>query len=153
MDRRRADGLRERARDVRRKRHSARLLGAALATLLTGTLAGASGLVLCLGADGHRALELEHGGRDCPTVASEARASTGISLQSPAECLDLPTAGTGPMTPSSSDPDRVPEPPVTFLVASPEVAPKIESRLPGPTEVRTGPPDLAAHLRSTVLLV
>jgi len=130
----------------------AKLLGAALVALLTGSLAGASGLVLCVGTDGHRAVELEHAGTECPTLAS-SQSGTGISLQTPAECFDLPAAGSGPTVPPSSDPERVPMPPMAFLAVRLEPAAGIETQLLASTDARAGPPSLALHLTSTVLLV
>ncbi len=134
------------------RHHRARRLLAALTALLTGGFVGATGLVLCLGTNGHRALELEHPGMECPTQAGWQNAS-GISVQPSAECLDLPAAGASATALSYEATDRVPTPPVAFLAARPELAPLIETRLPGPIDARTGPPRIARHLRSTVLLV
>lgn len=131
------------------RRSRARFLGAALSALLGGSFAGATGLVLCLGSDGHRAVEPEHPGTECPTLASSRDAS---GVQPSADCFDLPGADAGPATLSSGDADRVPVAPVTFLPASPEPAPA-QTRLAAPIDARAAPPNLAAHLRSTVLLV
>lgn len=135
-----------------RNQHRARFLVAALTALLTGSFAGASGLVLCLGTDGHRALELEHPGTECPTLAA-SQDTSAVSVQPSAECLDLPAAGTGPTVLSSVDRDEVPTPPLAFLAATPEPVRLLETRLPGAIDARAGPPNLARHLRSTVLLV
>lgn len=134
------------------RHHRARFLVAALTALLMGSFVGATGLVLCLGTDGHRALELEHPGMECPTLAS-SQDTSGISVQPLAECLDLPATGTGPTALSSVDRDRVPTPPLAFLAATPDPAPLIEARVPFPIDARAGPLHLARHLRSTVLLV
>lgn len=129
-----------------------RLLAAAMMALLTGGLAGSSTLVLCLGADGHRAIEVEHGGGDCPTIAGSLNAA-GVSAQAPSECLDLPAVGTGPVVSPSSEAAQLPKPPTSSLPCRPEPAPQIEAGLSPPTDARAGPPSLAPHLRSTVLLV
>lgn len=133
-------------------RHSMRFLVAAITLLLTGSLVGASDLVLCIGADGHRALEREHDTTGCPTLASE-RPDLYVSMATPEVCFDLPATGGSPLAPSSSDAERVPTPPAALLAALPEPAPHIEAPLPASTDARAGPPSLAPHLRSTVLLV
>ena len=134
------------------RHHRASFLVAALTALLTGSFVGTTGFVLCIGTNGHRALELEHPGTECPTLAS-SQDTSAVTVQPSAECLDLPAAGTGPTARSSADSDRVPTPPVAFLAASPEHAPLVETRLPSPIGAGAGPPNLALHLRSTILLV
>jgi hypothetical protein len=135
-----------------RRHHLTGVLVAALTALSTGSFIGSTGLVFCVGTNGHRALELEHPGMECPTLVSSQN-TRGISMQPSAECLDLPAVGTGSTALSSPESDRVPTAPVTFLTASPECTPRIARRPPAATEARAGPPDLALHLRSTVLLV
>jgi hypothetical protein len=134
------------------RRHRGRFLVAALTALWTGSFVGATGLVLCVGTNGHRALEREHFGMECPTLAS-SQDTSAVSIRPSAECLDLPAAGTGPTALLSVDPDLAPTPTAAGRAASPEPAPRLETRLPGPIEARAGPPDVAQHLRSTVLLV
>jgi hypothetical protein len=133
-------------------RHSTRLLAAAIATLLVGGLSGAPGLVLCLGADGHRAIEFEHGRTECRTLAGP-RGATSTSLQAPAECFDLPAAGAGPATATSFDNLREFVAPLSFLAIRTERVPSIETRLRTSVDARAGPVSLAPHLISTVLLV
>ena len=132
-------------------RHSTRFLVAAITALLTSGLVGSSGLVLCIGADGHRALEREHDATGCPTLAS-SQPDRYLSAATPEACFDLPAAGSSPMAPSSAEDERVPPPPVALLPSLPEPPPRIEA-LPASTDARAGPPSLAPHLRSTVLLV
>ena len=137
---------------MKQRRHSARFLVAVFTTLLSGSLAAVPGLVLCLGSDGHRAIEFEHGRRECLTLAT-SQGATATSVQPGSECVDLPAAGTGSMARSSSDRDPVPMPPVAFLVVSPEPTPPVAPQLPASTDARAGLLGLALHLRSTVLLV
>lgn len=120
--------------------------------LLTSDFAGAAGLVLCVGENGHRAVELQHPGMDCPTLAPP-QTTNEISVQPSEECLDLPAAGTSPITLSSIDTERAPTPPAVALAAIPEPERHLEARLPGLIDARAGPPNRALHLRSTVLLV
>jgi len=120
--------------------------------LLTVSLADASGIVFCVGVDGHREIELEHGGREChPPENSQDPA--GISVQPGSECLDLPAIGTSAITLPSFNADQVPVPPVVFLAVSLEFTPRIETRLVAQTDARAGPANLSLHIRSTVLLV
>ena len=137
-----------------RRTRSAHLLGAAITLLLSVGLVGFSGLVLCVGADGHRALEIEHAGIAHPTANSLA-GSAQASLQQPsaADCLDLPATGSSPVVPSPSDADRLPVPAPAILAALPEPAPRTEARLAAVVDARAGPSPLAGHLASTVLLV
>jgi hypothetical protein len=137
-----------------RRTRKARLLGAALTVLLSVGLAGFSGLVLCIGADGHRALEVEHAGIAHPT-ANGIGGGVQASLQqpSPADCLDLPATGSSPVVPSPLDADRLPLPPPAILAALPEPTPRSETRLSADADSRAGPCSLAPHLASTVLLV
>lgn len=133
---------------------NARLLGAALTAVLSAGLAGFSGLVFCVGADGHRALEFEHAWIGCQTE-NALSAGIGSSLQgrAPADCLDLPAASGEPVVPGPSDANRLPEPELTILAALPEAPPRIEARLTSVTDARAGPSPLAPHIASTVLLV
>lgn len=137
---------------MRQKRRSTRLLAAALAALLVDSLAGASGLVLCLGAGGHLAIEIEHDAAGCPTLTN-SKGVSGVSVQPQGECVDIPSAGTGLMTASSFEAAQVPTPPVAFVVPYPESTPRVETRNSASADARAGPPDRARHLRSTVLLV
>lgn len=134
------------------RRYGTRLLVAAIATLLTGSLAGAPELVLCLGADGHRAIELEHDGTECPAIA-RTQGATGVSVWAPTECFDIPAAGSGPTTPSSFEAGRGLTPPVALLAVCLEAPRRSRESLPAPTGARTARPNLALHLNSTVLLV
>lgn len=137
-----------------RRTRNASLLSVALTVVLTAGLAGFSGLVLCIGADGHRALEIEHTGIAHPAGNVLAN-SAGASLQqpAPADCLDLPAAGSSPVVPSPGDADRLPLPAPAILAALPEPAPRIETRFSAAVDARAGPSPLALHLASTVLLV
>lgn len=127
-------------------------LATALTSLLVMGFAGATRLVLCLGPDGHRALELAHPGMECSTLAS-SRNLRGTSLEPLAECLDLPASGAGPSVVSSLDPDRLPTPAAVPAAASPEPASPGETAFAAPVAARAGPVPLARHLRSTVLRV
>lgn len=139
---------------MNQKRQSTRLLVAALTALLMSSLVGASGFVLCLGSDGHREIEVEHTGTVCPSlVSSHGTATSSLSLQATAECSDFPTSGNVPTAPSSFEPDRVSPPPLVFLAAHADPIPRIEALLRASTDARAGPPSLAPHLTSTVLLV
>ena len=139
-----------------RRRH-ARWLVAALTALLTGGFAGATGLVLCLGSDGHRALELQHPGTSCPTLAGEAAGSAAISAtpvaKTLATCLDVPAVGSVDGALLSAEPDRVPTPTFALLAPMPSPAPRVAAHMAASNPARAGPPPLARHLRSTVLLV
>lgn len=140
-----------------RRRHGARWLVAAFTTLLTAVFAGATGLVLCLGSDGHRALELQHPGTSCPTLASDASGTAAISAtpiaKTLATCLDLPAVGSVDGALLSAEPDRVPTPTLAILAPIASPAPRAAAHLAAPNPARAGPPPLARHLRSTVLLV
>lgn len=120
--------------------------------LLMSVSAGATGLVLCLGSDGHRALEFEHAEMRCPSFAGP-QDDGGVTIQRSSACIDLPAPGTGAILLSSIDPDPVPAPPLAFLVAGLEPARRIEERLPRSVEARAGPVRLTGQLRSTVLRV
>jgi hypothetical protein len=128
-----------------------RLLVTALAAVLAGSFSGAPDLVLCLGANGHRALEIEHPGMLCASLAG-AGDTSGLSAPPLAECLDLPTSGAGPTGPSFSDPERMPTPPPALRVASPQPPPLAEALRPEPIAARAGPDPGSRQLRSTVLL-
>jgi hypothetical protein len=137
-----------------------RLLATALAVLLTSSFAGASSLVLCLGSDGHRGLELAHPAAECPTFASDdaasdfaVSASISVSLQAPSECLDLPAAGTGPFRLAPADAQQVPAPPLALIPATPEPRAQAENRLRGAITAPNVPRELVRQLRATVLLV
>lgn len=139
-----------------------RLLATALAVLLTSSFASASSYVLCLGADGHRGIELAHPAAECPTVASEDAASdfsvspsisVPVSLQPPSDCLDLP-AGTGPFRLAAADAEQVPAPPLGLVPATPQ--PRAEDETPllrGAITAQNVLLQLAHQLRTTVLLV
>jgi len=88
------------------RHHRARFLVAALTALLTGSFARATGLVLYVGTNGHRALELEHPGTECPTLAS-SRDTSAVSVHPSAKYLDLAATGTGPTALSSDDSERL----------------------------------------------
>lgn len=133
-------------------RHSTRLLLAAITALLTGSLVGSSDLVLCIGADGHRALEREHDATGCPTLAG-SQPELHVSMATPGVCFDLPATGGSPMAPSSAEGERLPTPPAPLLATPLEPPTRIETPLPASTDARAGPPSLALHLPSTVLLV
>jgi hypothetical protein len=138
-----------------RRRNGARWLVAALTALLTGSFA--SGLVLCLGPDGHRALEFQHPGTSCPTLASDAAGTPAISAtpiaQLLATCFDLPAVGSVDAALLSAEPERVPTTTLAVLAPIPSPALRVATRLAAPIPARAGPPSLARHLRSTVLLV
>lgn len=140
-----------------RRRHGARWLVTALTALLTAGFAGSTGLVLCLGPDGHRALELQHPGTSCPTLADETAGSAAVSAapvaKALAACLDLPTIGSVDGALLSAEPDRVPTPTLAVLAPIPSATPRAATRALAPSTTRAGPPPLARHLRSTVLLV
>ena len=133
---------------VTQRCQSTRLLVVAITTLLTGSLADASRLVLCLGTDGHSAIEFEHNASVCPTLAS-SQGGTTVSVQSQVRCLDVPSAGTGPITASAFHADGIRAPLVAFMVP----VQKPTARIGTEANARAGPLDLARHLRSTVLLV
>jgi hypothetical protein len=135
-----------------RRHHRARLLVAALTALMTGSFVGSTGLVLCVGTNGHRALELEHPGMECPTLAGP-QGARGVSVQPSPGCLDVPAVGTGPTVLPSVDPGQLPTAPLAFLPATPEPARRVQTRRPGCVGARAAPLHLARHLRSTVLLV
>lgn len=137
---------------MRQKHHSSVLLVASLTAWVVSSLVGASDFVLCRGTNGHRAIEFEHSVTGCPTLASSGGASE-LSVQSPADCIDIPSTGTGPMTPPALVPDGVPTPPVAFIVPVQKPTPRMEMRLSASADARAGPPDRTAHLRSTVLIV
>ncbi|MFQ5699380.1 MAG: methyltransferase family protein [Myxococcota bacterium] len=147
-----ADRLPESSNTMKQRRHSVGMLAGAIAMLLTGSFAGVPGLVLCVGSNGHRAIELEHRATECPALAG-SRGASGTSLQAPGACLDIPAAGTGPTTPSCFEVDRALPPLVTRMAPIGEPTPPIEPRLWEPTAARAGPPNLALHLTSTILLV
>jgi len=134
------------------KLHSKRLFAAALAALLVDSLAGGSGLVFCSAANGHRAIEFEHNVTGCPTLAN-SKAATSVFTQPAGECVDVPSAGAGFATAASFDADRLPMPPMTMAVPAHEPTLRIEMRFSTSANPRTGPPNLALHLRSTILLV
>jgi hypothetical protein len=128
--------------------HRARVLVAALTALLTGSFVGSTGLVLCVGTNGHRALELEHPGMECPTLAAPQGAG-GVSLQPAPRCLDVPAVGTGPTGLPSVYLGQMPTAPLTVLPATPEPARLPQTRVPTGATARAAP----RHLRTTVLLV
>jgi hypothetical protein len=127
-------------------------LVAALTALLSGSVVGSTGLVLCIGANGHRALELEHTGMECPTLAGSQDAH-GVSAQPSPKCLDVPAIGTGPTLLPSVDLGHLPPAPLAFLPATLEPARLVPMRVPTCVDPRAAPLALARHLRSTVLLV
>ena len=129
-----------------------RLLVAAITTLLLASPVGGSGLVFCSASNGHRAIELEHGGTLCPTLATAADA-TGISVSMPIECSDLPAEGAGPVAASSVDPGRAPTPQLVVLALLPDSVAVFDTRFSASGDARADPPQLALHLTSTVLLV
>lgn len=128
------------------------LLFGAVFTALFGSFLASSGLVLCLGADGHRALELEHGTTGCPTLAAGPN-TEAMTVQVPAECLDLSVAGTALKTSSTADDERTFTAPLAFVAVAVEPVRPVLGRTPTPNEARDGPPNVALHLASTVLLV
>lgn len=135
-----------------------RLFATALAVLLTSSFAGTSSLVLCLGSDGHRELELAHPAAECPTFASNDAASdlavaVSASLEPRSECLDLPAAGTGPFRLAPADAQQVPAPPLALVPETPEPRAEAETRLRIAIGARNAPRELARQLRATVLLV
>jgi hypothetical protein len=140
-----------------RRRSRTRWLVAALLALLAAGFVDATGLVLCLGPDGHRALEIEHPGVACPTLASHAAGAAAISTATAADalatCLDLPAIGGTDGAPLSVEPHDVPTPDLATGSATATAASCAATRMRAPGPVRAGPPPLARHLRSTVLLV
>lgn len=140
-----------------RRRHGARWLVAALTALITAGFAGASGLVLCLGSDGHRALELQHPGMVCTAVAGDAADARAISAvpigAALATCFDLPAVGGADAALPSAELVRVPTPPLAIRAPIPALAAREATYTPAPVPARAAPPPLARHLRSTHLLV
>jgi hypothetical protein len=76
---------------------------AALLMLATATTGG--WLVLCVGEDGHRAIEWPHpaGGCDAPPLGGETVAFGGLAPDGKG-CLDLPAVGLGVLTSRSNIP-------------------------------------------------
>lgn len=136
-----------------RRSHRARSLAAATTALLATSLVGLPGLVLCIGSDGHRALEIEHTGVGCPEAGTGA-GGPALAATGPVgtdDCLDLPAAGSA-LAASSADGER-PSAPVVALdrLADPPI--RGTAHLAAALEARAGPCALAPHLATTVLLV
>ena len=139
---------------MRHRRPSTRLPVAAIIALLAGGLVDSTGLVLCLGSDGHRAIEREHGsGGGCPARAGAPPGASLTSMAAPTACLDLPVPGGGPMIPSAFAPESATAAPLAFVAPPLAPPPSNGMSLPTATDARAGPPHLALHRTSTVLLV
>ena len=115
-------------------------------------MVGSSELVLCLAPDGHRAVETQHRGIGCPALATPD-GGTGVSVESAAECVDLPAAGACAIARSPGDAARILLPAMVFLAIVRDPVTRPAARCPARSAARAGPPRLAPHLPSTVLLV
>ena len=133
------------------------LIVAALAALFTVGSAGATDLVLCIGPDGHRALEAEHSAMRCSRLWSSAsdamRFSAAPAGQRLATCRDLPVVDATPAVLSFVDEDWGSNAPDAGLAPSPSLQPVALARHADPSATRTAHPPIARHLRTTILLV
>ena len=141
--------LGKRGTGMSRRTHRTQLLVAAVAALLTSGAAVAQSLVLCLGPDGHRELEIEHRATGCPEASFASDVDASLIKQVPGDCLDLASARMGPMAPSE---EQVP----TLLTLPPAVLPPkplLQGREALERIPRAGSAGGLAQIRTTVLLV
>jgi hypothetical protein len=125
---------------------NARLVVAVIAASIA-ILAILPGKVLCVGTDGHHALEIVHAQSVCPALAEDGRTGASDDVRASAHCLDVP-ASLSPLVSSTPEFD-------------PAHASALVSRIPAGSgrisrpDARDGqrPAFPAPHLASTVLLV